>query len=99
MVAHGDVISTNGEVAARCFVNYVFLIISRRIPMAKKGKSMEPLIISSKAKAVLKKNGCNTAGDAFDGLNGWAYWLLDQAAKRAKANGRKTVRSYDFILS
>ena len=65
--------------------------------MAKKSK-MEPLIVSSKAKAVLKKYGCNTAGDALDGLNGWVYWLLDQAAKRAKANGRKTVRSYDFIL-
>jgi hypothetical protein len=60
--------------------------------------SNEPLVIASKAKAVLKKSGCNTAGDAFDGLNGWVYWLLDQAAKRAKANGRKTVRAYDFIL-
>ena len=61
-------------------------------------KSMEPLIIASKAKAVLKKNGCNTAGDAMDGLNYWAHWLLEQAAKRAKANGRKTVRAYDFIV-
>jgi histone H3/H4 len=49
------------------------------------------------AKAILKKAGCNTSGDALDGLNGWAYWLLEQAAKRAKANGRKTVRSHDFI--
>ena len=61
-------------------------------------KSMEPLIIASKAKSVLKKNGCNTAGDAMDGLNFWAHWLLEQAAKRAKANGRKTVRAYDFIV-
>lgn len=57
----------------------------------------EPMVIASKAKAVLKKAGCNTAGDAFDGLNGWVYWLLEQAAKRAKANGRKTVRAYDFM--
>lgn len=64
----------------------------------KKGKSSEPLIIASKAKAVLKKAGCNTASDAMDGLNGWVYWLLDQAAQRAKANGRKTVRAHDFIL-
>ena len=41
--------------------------------------------------------GCNTASDGLDGLNGWAYWLLEQAAKRAKANGRKTVRAYDFM--
>ena len=26
----------------------------------------------------------------------WAYWLIDEACKRAKANGRKTVRSHDF---
>ena len=61
-------------------------------------KTMEPLVIASKAKGVLKKAGCNTSGDAFDGLNGWVYWLLDQAAKRAKSNGRKTVRAHDFIL-
>lgn len=65
-------------------------------PMAKGGKK-EPIIVTSKAKAILKKAGCNTAGDAMDGLNGWAYWLLEQAAKRAKANGRKTVRAYDFM--
>ena len=61
-------------------------------------KNMEPLVIASKAKVILKKAGCNTAGDALNGLNGWAYWLLEQAAKRAKANGRKTVRAYDFIM-
>ena len=61
--------------------------------MAKKG---EPLVIASKAKAVLKKAGCNTAGDALDGLNGVVYWYLEQAAKRAKNNGRKTVRAHDF---
>ena len=68
--------------------------------MAKKkaGKSMESLIVGSKAKAVLKKAGCNTAGDALEGLNGWVYWLLEQATKRAKANGRKTVRAHDFIV-
>ncbi len=63
--------------------------------MAKKTK--EPLVIASKAKAVLKGAGCNTAGDAFEALNEYIYWLLDQAAKRAKQNGRKTVRGYDFM--
>jgi histone H3/H4 len=63
--------------------------------MAKKG---EMLLVSSKVKAILKGYKCNTAGDALDGLNGWAHWLIEQAAKRAKANGRKTVRSYDFIV-
>ena len=61
-------------------------------------KKMEPLIIASKAKAILKKGGCNTAGDALDSLNGVVYWYLEQAVKRAKANGRKTVRGYDFVM-
>ena len=62
-------------------------------------KPQEMLIVSSKSRDVLKKAGCNVAGDALDGLNGWVYWLLDQAAKRAKANGRKTVRAHDFIIT
>ena len=66
--------------------------------MAKKSKKLESLIVSSKAKEILRKAGCNTAGDGLDGLNGWVYWLLEQAAKRAKANGRKTVRNYDFMV-
>ncbi len=61
-------------------------------------KKMEPLVVGSKAKAVLKKAGCNVAGDALDGLNGIVYWYLEQAAKRAKANGRKTVRPHDFAI-
>jgi len=65
--------------------------------MAKK-KKMEPLLIASKAKAALKKYGCNVAGDAFDGMNAQIYWHLEQAAKRAKANGRKTVRAHDFVV-
>jgi len=64
--------------------------------MAKKSQQ-DPLVIASKAKAVLKKSGCNTAGDAFAALNGYIYWLLEQAAKRAKSNGRKTVRAHDFM--
>ena len=62
-----------------------------------KPKKLEPLVIASKAKAVLKKAGCNTSGDAFDALNAYMYWLLEQAAKRARANGRKTVRGHDFM--
>ena len=61
-------------------------------------KKTEALVIASKAKAVLKKNKCNVANDAFIGLNGVIYWYLDQAAKRAKANGRKTVRAHDFTI-
>ena len=61
-------------------------------------KKKEPLIVGSKVKAAIKAGGCNTAGDAFDGLNGWVYWLIEQGTKRAKANGSKTVRAHDFMI-
>jgi histone H3/H4 len=57
----------------------------------------EMLLIGSKTKAVLKGYGVNVSGDALDGLNNIVYWYLDQAAKRAQANGRKTIRAHDFL--
>ncbi len=54
--------------------------------------------MASKVKALLKKAGCNTAGDALDGLNGVLYWYVEQAARRARENGRKTVRAHDFLI-
>ena len=72
---------------------------------AKKGKSggggggarpTEMLLVASKVKQMIKTAGCNTAGDALDGLNGLVAWYIDQATKRASANGRKTVRAHDF---
>ena len=67
---------------------------------AAKGKQsgMEMLLVGSKTKAVLKGQNVNVAGDALDGLNGVVYWYLEQAAKRAQANGRKTVRGHDFVI-
>jgi histone H3/H4 len=66
--------------------------------MAKKSsKKQEMIVVSSKAKAALKKAGCNTASGALEALNGVLYWYIQQAAARAKANGRKTVRDYDFM--
>jgi histone H3/H4 len=70
---------------------------------AKKGKGAsgrppEMLLVSSKVRQMIKDAGCNTAGDALDGLNAYVGWLIQQAAKRASENGRKTVRAHDFIL-
>jgi hypothetical protein len=71
---------------------------------AKKGKSggggapKEMLLVASKVKQMIKDAGCNTAGDALDGLNGYVGWLVAQAAKRASENGRKTVRAHDFMI-
>ena len=68
--------------------------------MAKKSgkKRNEVLAVLSKVKSTIKSNGCNTAGDAIEGLNAILHWHIEQAAQRAKANGRKTVRAHDFIV-
>lgn len=68
---------------------------------AKKGKSgggrpAEMLLVASKVKGMIKDAGFNTAGDALDGLNNVVAWYVEQATKRANANGRKTVRAHDF---
>lgn len=65
---------------------------------AKKRKNNEILAVLSKVKAALKSSGCNTASDAIEGLNSIIHWHIDQAAQRAKANGRKTVRAHDFVV-
>jgi histone H3/H4 len=58
----------------------------------------EMLLVSSKVRQMIKDADCNTAGDALDGLNGYVGWLIQQAAARAKQNGRKTVRAHDFMV-
>ena len=57
----------------------------------------EMLLVGSKTKTALKAHGLNVAGDALDNLNAVVYHYIDQAAKRASANGRKTVRGHDFM--
>lgn len=58
----------------------------------------EVLLVASKVRAQVKAADCNFAGDAIEALNGYVYWLIEQATKRAKANGRKTVRNHDFMI-
>lgn len=60
-------------------------------------KKGEVLVVASKVKEAIKAAGCNTGGDAVEGLNDWVGFLVGQATARAKANGRKTVRKHDFI--
>lgn len=61
-------------------------------------QELDVLLVGSKVKAVIKDAGCNTGGDALDGLNAWVHWLIGQATARADANGRKTVRAHDFMV-
>lgn len=65
---------------------------------ASSGRPTEMLLVSSKIRQMIKDAGCNTAGDALDGLNAYVGWLIQQASKRASENGRKTVRAHDFII-
>ena len=60
------------------------------------------LLVGSKTKEALKSSGKDTfmvSADALDGLNEYVHWLVEQAQQRAKANGRKTIRSYDILAT
>ena len=60
-------------------------------------KSKEMLLVGSKTKEALKGKGFNVSSDALGAMNEYVYWLVDQAQKRCKANGRKTIRPYDIL--
>lgn len=61
-------------------------------------KKKEMLIVGSKSKEALKGKGkFNVSSDAIEALNEHMYWLIDQAQKRCKANGRKTIRNHDIL--
>ena len=56
----------------------------------------DSLVVGSKAKEAVKAAGCNCAGDLVGALSGKVSVLITDAAARAKANGRKTVRAADL---
>jgi len=62
--------------------------------MAKKAN----YVVKSIVKERIAKGKCHSSGDVVDALNGLVEWYLDQATKRAKANGRKTVRGHDICV-
>lgn len=57
---------------------------------------METIVVKSKIKDVAK--GCNVSGDFADALNKAAVDAVKEAAKRAEANGRKTVQAKDVYV-
>jgi len=66
--------------------------------MAKKKtpkKSREVLVVASKVKGYIKTKNMNTSADAIGTLSEQVYDLIDAAAARSKANGRKTVKAQD----
>ena len=60
-----------------------------------KGKR-EIVIIASKAKDAIKAAGCQSSGDLVEALSNKVHDLVEAAVKRAKDNGRATVRPYDL---
>ena len=58
----------------------------------------ENLLVGSKTRAALKAKGVNVGAGALEALNAVVHWHIDQAAERAAANRRKTVRAHDFVV-
>lgn len=54
------------------------------------------LVVASKIKALIKKDKMHTAGDFMPALDRVIEHKVEMAAKRAKGNGRKTVRAVDL---
>ena len=59
-------------------------------------KNREVLVVASKVKAYVKSRNMNTSADAIGQLSDRVYSILDEAALRTKANGRKTVKPQDI---
>lgn len=64
--------------------------------MSKKQKIKENIMVGSKTRDVVKSQGLNMSGDFVEALSSKSHDLIEQAAERAKANGRKTIRPSDL---
>ncbi len=56
----------------------------------------EMLVVQSKIKALAKKKKMSMGADAVTELSKEVACLVDRAAERAKANGRKTIKGRDM---
>ncbi len=57
---------------------------------------MDMLVVQSKVRDEVKKKKANMAGDFCEALTSEVSDMVDRAVKRARANGRKTVRAADL---
>ncbi len=55
-------------------------------------------VVKSMVKARISKGKCHSSSDVAESLNALIEWYIDQGIKRAKANGRKTVRGHDLCI-
>jgi len=63
---------------------------------AKAAKNRDVLVVASKVKAYVRDMDMNTSAEAISTLSERVYTLLDEAAQRTQANGRKTVKAQDI---
>jgi len=66
--------------------------------MAKKNgkKAKEVLVVASKVKTYIKGKNMNTSAESIGALSDKVYCMIDDAAARTKANGRKTLKAQDL---
>lgn len=67
----------------------------KSIKTNKRGEIMSDLVVV-RSKIKEHAEGCNVSGDFAEELNDKVVELIKNAAKRAKANNRKTVSSRDL---
>ena len=53
-------------------------------------------VVASKLKDLVKKHDMMSSGDLADAVSAMVEGAVEKAVKRAKANGRKTVRAEDL---
>jgi histone H3/H4 len=63
---------------------------------AKKGSTTVNVVVGSKVKEAVKRNGVRCSGDLVEALNVHVQGVLKAAVARAKANKRGTVRPQDL---
>jgi histone H3/H4 len=57
---------------------------------------MADIIRKKQAKEMAKKAGLRFPDSAIEALDKWVMDSINKAAKRATANGRKTIQEHDF---
>ena len=65
-------------------------------PKKRASKQRDVLVVASKVKHYIKSKKMNTSAESIATLSERVYALIDDAAQRTKANGRKTVKGQDI---
>ncbi len=62
----------------------------------KKSKPATAFVVKSAVQAFAKKSNMMVGSDSYDAINKAIEGMLKAASARTKANGRKTLKAYDF---